>query len=162
MRRGCVPGAVEERTLVLLAAQVAPALEAARLYATSSLERQHERALREITEALAANLDERQVVDLAVRFSAQLLRAPYARVWVLEPSGELSCAAAEGFVHADTFSRRLARDSTSGRVARQQVVNLANAPAGASWYFNRDFGERTGLGRLSRRRAVASRSNRWA
>jgi PAS domain S-box-containing protein len=141
-----IPGALEERTLVLLAAQVAPALEAARLYAASSLERQHERALREITQALAANLDERQVVDLAVSFSAELLRAPYARVWVFEPSGELRCAAAEGFVHADTFKRRLAGDSTSGHVARQQVVNLANAPAGASWRFNREFGERTGLG----------------
>src|SRR5205823_14123261 len=95
-----LPGPDEERTLVLLAAQVAPALEAARLYAATSLERQHERALREITQALAVNLDERQVVDLAVRHSAQLLRAPYARVWLLEPTGELTCAAAEGFVHA--------------------------------------------------------------
>jgi PAS domain S-box-containing protein len=141
-----VLGPDEERILLLLAAQVAPALEAARLYATSNLERQHERALREITQALAVNLDERQVLDLAVGYGASLLKAPYARIWLVEENGELSCAAAEGFVHTDTFERRLESDSTSGRVARQQVVNLANAPAEASWKFNREFGERTGLG----------------
>jgi PAS domain S-box-containing protein len=136
----------EDRMLALLAAQVAPALEAARLYAASSLERQHERALREITEALAVNLDERRVLDLAVSYSVSLLKAPYGRVWLLQPSGELSCAAAAGYVHDDTFKRWLARDSTSGRVARQQIVNLANAPSEPSWHFNREFGERTGLG----------------
>src|ERR1700681_4148181 len=103
--------AAEERMLLLLAAQVAPALEAARLYAASSLERQHERALREITQALAVNLDERRVLDLAVGYGASLLKAPYARIWLVEASGELSCAAAEGFVHADTFERRLERES---------------------------------------------------
>jgi PAS domain S-box-containing protein len=139
-------GAEDERALLLLAAQVAPAFEAARLYATSSLERQHERALREITQALAANLDERQVLELAVRYSAQLLKAPYARIWLLHPSGDLSCAAAEGFVHDQTFKRHLPAESTSGRVAHQKLVNLANAPGESSWMFNREFGERTGLG----------------
>ncbi|MBV9171589.1 MAG: GAF domain-containing protein [Chloroflexi bacterium] len=138
-------GPNEERLLALLAAHLAPALEAARLYAASDLERQRERVLREITQALAANLTEREVLALAVRHSARLLRAPYARIWLLEPDGELSCAAAEGFVHSGTFSRRLERDSTSGRVARQQIVNLENAPAETSWRFNREFGERTGL-----------------
>src|SRR6266852_1153377 len=141
-----VLGDDEERLLLLLAAQVAPALEAARLYATSNLEREHERALREITQALAVNLDERQVLELAVRYGATLLRAPYARVWLLQQSGEMSCAAAEGFVHAETFKRRLSRESTSGRASRQQIVNLTNAPAESSWQFNREFGERTGLG----------------
>jgi len=139
-------GPDEERILSLLAAQLAPALEAARLYATSDVERQHERALREVTQALAANLQERAVLELAVRHSAELLEAPYARVWLFEADGELSCAAAEGFVHAETFSRRLARESTSGQAARQQIVNLANAPAESGWRFNREFGDRTGLG----------------
>src|SRR5207249_9233698 len=84
--------------------------------------------------------------ELAVRYGATLLRAPYARVWLLQQSGEMSCAAAEGFVHADTFKRRLSRESTSGRASRQQIVNLTNAPAESSWQFNREFGERTGLG----------------
>src|ERR1700687_633062 len=118
-----VLGPDEERMLLLLAAQVGPAVEAARLYATSTVERQHERALREITEALAVNHDERQVLDLAVGYGASLLKAPYARIWLVEESGELSCAAADGYVHPDTFTRRLERDSTSGRVARQQIVN---------------------------------------
>jgi PAS domain S-box-containing protein len=139
-------GADEDRMLKLLAAQAAPALEAARLYATTSLQREHERALREITQALAENLDERHVLDLAVRYSAQLFKAPYARIWLLEPNGELSCAAAEGFVHSETFKRRLSADSTTGRVAAQQLVNLANAPTESTWLFNREFGPRTGLG----------------
>jgi PAS domain S-box-containing protein len=139
-------GADEERILGVLAGLAAPALEAARLYATSTLEREHERALREITSALAENLDERNVLELAVRRGAQLLQAPYARVWLLEPSGNFSCAAAEGFVHSDTFTRRLSHESTSGLAARQSIVNVANAPAEPSWRFNREFGERTGLG----------------
>src|SRR6266852_3282900 len=141
-----VLGDDEERLLLLLAAQVAPALEAARLYATSNLEREHERALREITQALAVNLDERQVLELAVRYGATLLRSPHARVLLLQQSGEMSCAAAEGFIHAETFKRRLSRESTSGRASRQQIVNLINAPAESGWQFNREFGERTGLG----------------
>ncbi|MDQ3811764.1 MAG: GAF domain-containing protein, partial [Chloroflexota bacterium] len=136
----------EHQILALLAAQVAPALEAARLYATTHVEGQHERALREITQALAANLDERRVLELAVKYGAELLAAPYARVWLIAPGGELTCAAAEGFVHAETFSRRLARDSPSGRAARQQIVNLEDAPQDASWAVNREFGERTGMG----------------
>jgi PAS domain S-box-containing protein len=139
-------GPDDQQLLTVLAAQVAPAVEAARLYATSTQERQQERALREITQALAVNLDERNVLDLAVRYGAALLQAPYARVWLLVPGGELVCAAAEGFIHAETFNRRLSRESTSGRVARQRIVNLADAPAEASWTFNREFGERTGLG----------------
>src|SRR5438445_5521610 len=94
-----VLGDDEERLLLLLAAQVAPALEAARLYATSNLEREHERALREITQALAVNLDERQVLELAVRYGATLLQAPYARGGLTQPSGEMRCAPAEGIRH---------------------------------------------------------------
>src|SRR5919202_1001825 len=70
----------EERTLELLAAQVAPALEAARLYATSRVERERERALREIAQSLDANQDERRVLELAVQHGARLPDAPYARV----------------------------------------------------------------------------------
>jgi PAS domain S-box-containing protein len=141
-----ITGADESRTLDLLAALAAPALEAARLYASSELEREHERALREITSVLAENFDERHVVELAVNRSADLLRAPYARVWLLEPTGELSCAAAEGYTRGDTFIRRLAPDSISGNAAHEQIVNLGNAPAETNWYFNREFGEQTGLG----------------
>jgi PAS domain S-box-containing protein len=139
-------GVDEARTLDLLAALAAPALEAARLYAGSQLEREHERALREMTSALAENLDEHHVLELAVSRSAQLLGAPYARVWLGEPSGEFVCAAAIGYTRSDTFVHPLAHDSISGMAARQQILNLGNAPAEANWYFNREFGERTGLG----------------
>ncbi|HEY1298430.1 MAG TPA: ATP-binding protein, partial [Chloroflexota bacterium] len=145
-RQRPVTGADDTRILDLLAALAAPALEAARLYASSRLEREHERALREITSALAENFDEHHVLELAVNRSALLLRAPYARVWLLEPSGDLSCAAAEGYVHPDTFTRNLAHDSISGIAAREQIVNLGNAPTETNWYFNREFGDRTGLG----------------
>jgi len=136
----------EEEILALLAAQVAPALEAVRLYALSDVERERERVLREITQALAANLDERRVLDLAVEYATQLLESPYARVWLIAPGGELTCAAAKGFIHSETFTRRLAHDSASGRAAQQHSVNLENAPADPGWTFNREFGERTGLG----------------
>ena len=136
----------EERTLELLAAQVAPALEAARLYATSRVERERERALREITQAVAANLDERRVLDLAVDYAARLLDAPYARIWLCEPDGQLQCAAAWGFVHENTFRRRLSVDSTSGRAAREQVLNEEDAPGSAGWQVHREFGRETGLG----------------
>ena len=139
-------GADEQRIFELIAAQAAPALVAARLYASWTLEREHERALREITSALAENLDERHVLELAVHYSAQLFGAPYSRVWLFEPNGELSCAAAEGYISEYTFTDRLANDSVSGHAARRPIVNLANAPAESGWRFNREFGERTGLG----------------
>lgn len=132
--------------LSALAAQIAPALEAARLYAASNLEREHERVLREITQALAANLDERQVLSLAVKYATRVTSAPYGRLWLFTSDGGLMCAAAEGFVHATTYQRHLAADSTSGQVARQRLVNLPNAPAAPGWFFNREFGQRTGLG----------------
>lgn len=139
-------GEDEERILNLLATLAAPALAAARLYATSTVEREHERALREITSTLAENLDERHVLELAVQRGAELLQSPYARVWLFERSGELSCAAAKGFLSTRTFIDRLAYDSTSGMAARQLIVNLADAPSEPGWHFNRQFGERTGLG----------------
>ena len=111
-----------------------------------TVEREHERALREITQALAANLDERRVLGMAVESSARLLGAPYARVWLFEEDGGLSCAAAEGYVHSDTFTHRLAHDSISGQAARQRIVNREDAPHEAGWFFNREFGEQTGLG----------------
>ena len=135
-----------DHILGLLAAQVAPALEAARLYATSTLERAHERALREITQALAENLDERHVLQLAVDYGAQLFKAPYARVWLIEPGGELRCAAARGYIQEKTFTELLAADSVSGYAARHPVANVPDAPNEPGWKFNREFGAQTGLG----------------
>src|ERR1051326_5984959 len=87
-------GPDEQRIFDLLAAQTAPALEAARLYATSTLEREHERALRATPWARADTLNERHVLALPVRSGGQFFRAPSAGVCLYEPSGELVCAAA--------------------------------------------------------------------
>ncbi len=132
------------RTLSLLAAQMAPALEAARLYARVQWERERERALREVTQALAMNLDEKRVLDLAVRYATSLLNAPFARVWLMRPDGELGCAAAEGHLHDLTFHERLRRDSVSGLAAQSVVLNLADGPAHRAWS-DVGFVERTGL-----------------
>jgi signal transduction histidine kinase/transcriptional regulator with GAF, ATPase, and Fis domain len=132
------------RTLSLLAAQMAPALEAARLYARVQWERERERALREVTQALAMNLDEKQVLDLAVRHATSLLSAPYGRVWLMQSNGELGCAAAEGYLHDLTYHERLARDSVSGLAAQSVVLNLPDAPAHPAWQ-DPDFAERTTL-----------------
>jgi signal transduction histidine kinase len=132
------------RTLSLLAAQMAPALEAARLYARVQWERERERALREVTQALAMNLDEKRVLDLAVRYATSLLNAPFARVWLMRPDGELGCAAAEGYLHDLTFHERLRRDSVCGLAAQSVVLNLADGPAHRAWP-DLGFVERTGL-----------------
>jgi signal transduction histidine kinase len=131
-------------TLSLLAAQMAPALEAARLYARVQWERERERALREVTQALAMNLDEKRVLALAVRYASSLLNAPYARVWLMRPDGELGCAAAEGFLHDLTFHERLSRDSVSGLAAQSVVLNVPDAPSHPAWQ-DPDFAERTTL-----------------
>ena len=151
-------GADEARTLDLLAALAAPALEAARLYASSRLEREHERALREITSALAENLDEHHVLELAVESerAACSERRTRASGWSSRPASSV-CAAAEGYTSSDTFIRPLAHDSISGMAARQQILNLGNAPAETNWYFNREFGERTGSRRVPGCGPVAGR-----
>src|SRR5436305_2061607 len=104
-----------------------------------------ERALREVTAALAEHLDEDRVLDLAVRHAAGLLESAYARVWLFEADGRLRCAAAGGFGHARTRERRLAPDSVSGRAAHADLLNLADAPVQPDWQVSRDFGERTGV-----------------
>jgi signal transduction histidine kinase len=104
-----------------------------------------ERALREMTRALAEHLDEERVLTLAVRQAAHLLGSAYARVWLFDPDGQLRCAAAEGYVHARTKDRRLDPDSISGQAARGYLLNVPDAPTLPEWRVSRDFGERTGV-----------------
>jgi GAF domain-containing protein len=96
-----------ELVLSLLAAQVAPALDAVRLYAAQTRLLDRERALREVSRVLASDLDERRVLDLAVRHAARLLDAPYARIWLLDESGDFCSAAREGFTSADAVDECL-------------------------------------------------------
>ncbi len=92
-----------------------------------------ERALLDVTRALAGHLDEAQVLQLAVRHAARLLDADYARLRLLEPDGWLRCVAARGMVRADTLNRRLPPTSASALVLREGVLNLADAPAHPAW-----------------------------
>ncbi|HEX8969466.1 MAG TPA: ATP-binding protein [Chloroflexota bacterium] len=106
---------------------------------------QRERALREITQALAVHLDEARVLDLTVQHATSLMSAPYARVWLADGQAGFRCAAAHGFVHPHTTERHLPLDSVSGVAARGDVLNLADAPSHPAWTVSRDFGERTGM-----------------
>jgi signal transduction histidine kinase len=104
-----------------------------------------ERALREVTQALAEHLDEGRVLDLTVEHATSLLSAPYARVWLVDGEAGFRCAAAYGFVHPQTTQRHLPLDSVSGVAARGELLNLLDAPSHAAWRVSRDFGERTGM-----------------
>jgi signal transduction histidine kinase len=106
---------------------------------------QRERALREVTQALAEHLDEGRVLDLTVQHATSLLLAPFARVWLVDGEAGFRCAAARGFVHAQTMLRHLPLDSVSGIAARGEVLNLLDAPTHEAWRVSRDFGERTGM-----------------
>ena len=104
-----------------------------------------ERALREVTQALAEHLEEAHVLDLAVKHATELMSAPYARVWLVDGDAGFKCAAAYGYVHENTMRTHLSLDSVSGVAARGSLLNLADGPAHPAWRFSRDFGERTGM-----------------
>jgi len=130
--------------LMLLGAQAAPALEFARLYARSQWQHERQRALREMAQVLARDLDERRVLDLAVQHAASLLAAPYARVWLLDSEGRLSPGAAEGHVQASAAERLRDPDTLAALAAQIGVVNVPDAPSHPAWR-DRQFAQRTGL-----------------
>lgn len=111
----------------------------------SDVRLRRERALREVTQALAEHLDEARVLDLAVQHALSLMSAPYARVWLVDGDAGFRCAAAHGFVHPHTMQRHLSLDSVSGVAAQSELLNLTDAPTHPKWYVSRDFGERTGM-----------------
>src|SRR5579859_3460615 len=104
-----------------------------------------ERALREVTQALAGHLEEGRVLDLTAQHATSLMLAPYGRVWLVDGEAGFKCAAAIGFVHSQTTQRHLSLDSVSGIAARGEILNLTDAPSHPTWYVSRDFGERTGM-----------------
>ena len=112
---------------------------------TTDVRLRRERALREVTQALAEHLDEARVLDLTVQHATGLLSAPYARVWLVDGQAGFRCAAAFGFVHSQTMQRHLPLDSVSGVAARGELLNLLDAPSHDAWRVSRDFGERTGM-----------------
>ncbi len=104
---------------------------------------ERERALREVTQALAAHLDEQRVLQLAVGHASELLSAPYARIWLLA-GDHLQCVAAEGYAGTWSFGDHLSLGSVTGLVAAGEVLNLANAAEHPRWQ-QPHFSRRTGL-----------------
>jgi diguanylate cyclase (GGDEF)-like protein/PAS domain S-box-containing protein len=135
-----------ESILTLLAAQVAPALDAVRLYAAQTRLLDRERALREVSRVLASDLDESRVLELAVSYAAQLLDAPYVRIWLLDDDGNFRCAAAVGPPSAGGLGECLSAGSASlvAFSMHKEVVNLADGPAHVA-FCDKTFGARTGL-----------------
>lgn len=106
---------------------------------------ERERALREVTRALAANRDEHAVVELAVQQAASLLQVPYARVWLLEDEGTLRCAAASGFPHHLPAGSVLPEGIGVAReVAKGHLLNIRDAPSHPLWV-NVAFAREAGL-----------------
>ena len=75
--------------LALLAAQVGPAIEAARLYAESERRRAEAEALAELVRQGAAEPSTERVVTLVSDAARRLLDADYAAVALLQPSGRV-------------------------------------------------------------------------
>ena len=78
-----------------------------------------ERALREVTQALAGHLEEGRVLDLTVQHASNLMSAPYARVWLVDGGSVLD---ASGLDAHDIV--------VAGRIDGGSTVKL-NAPRGS-------------------------------
>jgi signal transduction histidine kinase/CheY-like chemotaxis protein len=76
--------------LALLAAQVGPAIEAARLYAESERRRAEAEALAELARQGAAEPSTERVIALVTATATRLLDADYATVALLQPSGRVT------------------------------------------------------------------------
>ncbi len=83
-------GLDEVQLLTLLAAQVAPALEAARLYAESERRRAEAEALADLARQGAAEADADRVVSLVTEQACRLVHADFAWVTLAEPDGTLN------------------------------------------------------------------------
>lgn len=86
----------EAQLLTLLAAQVGPALEAARLYAESERRRRNAEALAELVRQGAQQPDLESVVALITSQARGLLGAAYSVIALAAPDGELEIAGSNG------------------------------------------------------------------
>jgi diguanylate cyclase (GGDEF)-like protein/PAS domain S-box-containing protein len=80
-------GREEVRLLTMLAAQVGPALEAARLYAESERRRREAEALAELVRAGAGQDDSEQAIAMIVEQACRLVGSDYAMVVLTTPEG---------------------------------------------------------------------------
>ena len=86
---------------------------------------QREQALCDITRALASDLDEQRVLELAIHHAQQLFGAPCARVWLLdEQRSRLQCVASTEYLRPKLLSDGLPLDSLTGEVAVRGVRTL--------------------------------------
>jgi PAS domain S-box-containing protein len=120
--------------LSLLGVIASTPLETVELRAHLYEEEKLDGALRRMTQALAAHETEGRVLWLAVRYAAQLLKAPFARVWLLKEDGSFVCAAAEGDLEPDPIGMRLPPDCLASQVVSSGPINLADAATHPGWY----------------------------
>lgn len=103
----CTPSHVHN--LSLLAAQVAPALEAARLYSAAEQRRAEAEALAELMREAATEPDSDRVISLICKQACVLIGADYSGVTLLEANGGWSWRGVWGTRHKGWRSWREAR-----------------------------------------------------
>jgi PAS domain S-box-containing protein len=123
------------QTLTLVAAQIAPALETARLHATAEQRRAEAEALADLARQSVSEPDLERVITLITEYACRLLGADYAAVALCEPDGTLSLHGRWGRRSQAWDLDRLRPEQTlAGRAlaAGQPVVEtLAAAPPDA-------------------------------
>ena len=102
--------------LALLAAQVGPPIEAARLYAEAERRRTEAEALAEFTRQVTAQPDPDRIAHLIAEHAQRLIGADYAAVLLLRPDGRADLRAVAG---------SYPQDSPEGRVFSTAVGHLA-------------------------------------
>ncbi|HLH21158.1 MAG TPA: PAS domain-containing protein [Chloroflexota bacterium] len=111
--------AADVQMLGLLAAQVGPALEAARLYAESERRRAEAEALAELARQAAAAPDPARVIDAITEHACRLLEADYAAVAIEAEDGTYAWAGLRG---NRTNGWREPPNQPSGRGAAERAI----------------------------------------
>jgi signal transduction histidine kinase/CheY-like chemotaxis protein len=104
--------------LALLAAQVGPAIEAARLYAESERRRAEAEALAELARQGAAEPSTDRVIALVTATATRLLDADYATVALLQPSGRVVLHYRPGGVPAMSAATDASYPANAGHVGQ--------------------------------------------
>ena len=110
--------------------------------------RERERALEELTQALADNVHESRTLQMIASDAARLLGGAHSRIWLLDPEMEgLTCAAAEGPSRAEAVGARLPLDSVAGQVATAgAVLTLEDGRTHPAWRADPRLVDRPNLG----------------
>jgi diguanylate cyclase (GGDEF)-like protein/PAS domain S-box-containing protein len=134
----------QAEVLSLLAAQVAPALDAAQLQASIANRYEREKLLREMSRSLASDLDEQHVLDLAARHASDLVQSPYACIWLAQSDGAVRCSSRIG-IDRDDLGLMLPAESVTGTcMADDRPIRYDDVRTHPTWR-DKAFLERTGL-----------------